>query len=61
MAEAADAVLEAIDKLEEAADALEEAVNAHPNAAMKAKLAENLPKLQVVIDSLNEQYAGGQS
>ena len=56
-----DAVLEAIDKLEDAADALEEAVKAHADAAMKAKLAENLPKLQAVIDNLNAQYTGGQS
>jgi len=59
MAEDADKVLDAIDMLEEAADALEEAIKAHPDAAMKAKLTENLPKLQAVIDSLNEQYSPG--
>lgn len=60
MAEETDAVLDAIDRLEEAADTLEEAINAHPQAAIKAKLAENLPKLQAVIDNLNQQYSEAQ-
>ena len=53
------AVLEAIDKLEDGADSLKEAIDAHPDAALKAKLAENLPKLQAVIDNLNQQAGGG--
>lgn len=52
-----DRVIDAIDMLEEAADALQEAIDTHPDAAVKAKLADSLPKLQAVIDSLNQQYA----
>jgi len=48
-------VLDAIDKLEEAADALGEAISAYPEAQMKGRLAENLPKLQAVINNLNQQ------
>jgi hypothetical protein len=59
MAEDGDKVLDAIDALEDAADALEDAINGITDAAMKTKLAENLPKLQTLIDSLNDQYSPG--
>ena len=54
-------MLDAIDKLEEAADALEEAISAYPEAQMKDRLAENLPKLQAVKDNLNQQVRAGRA
>jgi hypothetical protein len=56
MAEHDDALQDAIDQLEEAADALEAALEAYPDAEVRAKFAENLPKLQAVIDGLNQHY-----
>lgn len=48
-------LVKAIEGLEQAAEVLEEAINAHTDAAMKTKLQKHLPKLQEVIESLNEE------
>jgi hypothetical protein len=53
-------LVEAIEELEEGVEDLQELVDEHPNAAVKAKLGENVTRLQEILASMKKELGGGE-